>query len=337
MKTRTAFSLLASITLLVSLFGISGAPVLAANTVVKISPATGSVVAGQTVAINVSIEGAANLYGAEVHITFDPALLEVIDADGGTDGVQIGHGGFLSPNFVAQNQANNATGGIDYAISQMPPKTGVNGNGALATITFRGKAAGTSAVNITTALLADPNGAQIPSTTQNGSLTVSGSATPSPAPTASPSPSPSPTTTPVPTPGPGVCSHIQGYHTVRVGETLYAIGRAYATKPASIASCNGIVNANRLYVGARLAIPVDPWSPVPPGPTAQRQFTPGGTPVPTPVPTPTPACRYYHMVRYGETLSLIAWRYGVSMWAIARANNIYNLNLIYAGQVLCIP
>jgi len=42
-------------------------------------------------------------------------------------------------------------------------------------------------------------------------------------------------------------------------------------------------------------------------------------------------------VRYGETLTRIGYMYGVSIWAIAAANHIYNLNLIYAGQVLCIP
>ncbi|MGQ9909719.1 MAG: LysM peptidoglycan-binding domain-containing protein [Candidatus Flexifilum sp.] len=46
---------------------------------------------------------------------------------------------------------------------------------------------------------------------------------------------------------------------------------------------------------------------------------------------------FYHVVQYGETLSRIAARYGVNMWSIAAANNIYNLNHIYAGQVLLIP
>ncbi|HQE99625.1 MAG TPA: LysM domain-containing protein, partial [Anaerolineae bacterium] len=58
---------------------------------------------------------------------------------------------------------------------------------------------------------------------------------------------------------------IQGYHVVRPGESLYAIGRAYATRPEVIAAANGIANPNRLWVGQRLAIPVAPWSPIPPG------------------------------------------------------------------------
>ncbi len=45
----------------------------------------------------------------------------------------------------------------------------------------------------------------------------------------------------------------------------------------------------------------------------------------------------YHTVRYGETLSSIGWRYGVSTYTIANANGLDNPNYIYAGQVLYIP
>ena len=44
-----------------------------------------------------------------------------------------------------------------------------------------------------------------------------------------------------------------------------------------------------------------------------------------------------HVVAPGETLFRIAQRYGVSMTAIAQANGISNLNLIYSGQRLTIP
>ncbi|WP_235907404.1 LysM peptidoglycan-binding domain-containing protein [Niallia circulans] len=39
----------------------------------------------------------------------------------------------------------------------------------------------------------------------------------------------------------------------------------------------------------------------------------------------------------GDTLSAISQRYGVSVSAIAEANNIQNVNQIYAGQKLVIP
>jgi LysM repeat protein len=45
----------------------------------------------------------------------------------------------------------------------------------------------------------------------------------------------------------------------------------------------------------------------------------------------------YHKVRYGETLYSIGRHYGVSPYRISEANNLYNPNYIYAGQVLHIP
>jgi hypothetical protein len=47
---------------------------------------------------------------------------------------------------------------------------------------------------------------------------------------------------------------------------------------------------------------------------------------------------FYHTVRYGEYLSLIAQRYGVSAQAILNANpHITNPNLIYYGTLIFIP
>lgn len=45
----------------------------------------------------------------------------------------------------------------------------------------------------------------------------------------------------------------------------------------------------------------------------------------------------YHVVQPGETMYSISMHYGVSMWSIACANGIYNLNYIYVGMVLFIP
>jgi LysM repeat protein len=96
-------------------------------------------------------------------------------------------------------------------------------------------------------------------------------------------------------------------HVVKVGETLSSIARQYGVSPDAIARANGITNPNLIYVGQRLVIP-----------SGQS----GGR---------------VHVVRAGETLIGIAWRYGVDAWAIARANNITNLNRIYVGQRLLIP
>ena len=44
-----------------------------------------------------------------------------------------------------------------------------------------------------------------------------------------------------------------------------------------------------------------------------------------------------HIVQWGENLTSIARRYGVTIQAIVRANGLYNANRIYAGQRLVIP
>ncbi|MCB9157544.1 MAG: LysM peptidoglycan-binding domain-containing protein [Caldilineaceae bacterium] len=44
-----------------------------------------------------------------------------------------------------------------------------------------------------------------------------------------------------------------------------------------------------------------------------------------------------HRVQYGESLSAIAARYGVSAQTLASTNGIYNVNMIRVGQVLVIP
>jgi LysM repeat protein len=121
---------------------------------------------------------------------------------------------------------------------------------------------------------------------------------------------------------------ILGYHTVRAGETLFCIGRAYQVSPWAIAAQNGINAVNAIYAGQVLAIPNAPWN-APAGPTCARQI---GNP-----PPPPPVCRAYYSVRFGDTLLGIARWFGVDVYTLAARNNVYNLNRIFAGSVLCIP
>lgn len=47
-------------------------------------------------------------------------------------------------------------------------------------------------------------------------------------------------------------------------------------------------------------------------------------------------CPVYHRVVRGDNLTVIAWRYGVSVNQLMRWNNIYNPDRIYVGQTLVI-
>lgn len=116
---------------------------------------------------------------------------------------------------------------------------------------------------------------------------------------------------PVPTPAPS--STVR--HTVRSGETLYAIAARYGTSVSAIAAQNNLANVNLIRVGQVLVIRT------------------GAT---TPPPAPTPSQTRY-TVRAGDTLYRIALRYNTTVSAITAANRISNPSLIRVGQVLVIP
>ena len=118
------------------------------------------------------------------------------------------------------------------------------------------------------------------------------------------------------------------YHIVQPGQNLSSIASWYGVSVWSLARANGIWNPDYIYVGQTLVIPG--WNPNPcPGC--------GYPPPPPPNPWPGPIYRCAYRVQYGDSMMAIAWRYRVDAWALARANGIYNLNWIYAGQVLRIP
>jgi len=96
-------------------------------------------------------------------------------------------------------------------------------------------------------------------------------------------------------------------HTVKWGETLGWIAWRYRVTVADIMDANGLTNANYIYAGQKLTIPGD--------------F----------------ADEVEYVVKTGDTLLAIAADFNVSVWDIARRNGIWNINLIFPGDVLIIP
>ncbi|MBC8262503.1 MAG: LysM peptidoglycan-binding domain-containing protein [Anaerolineales bacterium] len=137
------------------------------------------------------------------------------------------------------------------------------------------------------------------------------------APTAAPTSTPVPTTastaapTTAPTAAPTKAPSGGTTHVVQPGENLFRIALHYEMSYESVAAANGIVNPNLIHVGQRLTIPT------------------GGT-------APTTSART-HVVQPGENLFRIALRYGVTVEALAVANDISNISLIHTGQQLRIP
>lgn len=130
-----------------------------------------------------------------------------------------------------------------------------------------------------------------------------------------PQPAAQPTEEPTPavTPAPAATSFV---HVVQAGENLAAIAYRYGVSVDDLVKVNGLRSADWIYVGQHLIIPA-----AAPAATA----------------TPTRAAGRVHVVQAGENLTWIAQRYGVSVTALMRANNITDPDTIYVGQQLIIP
>jgi LysM repeat protein len=104
-------------------------------------------------------------------------------------------------------------------------------------------------------------------------------------------------------------------HIVQVGETLSSIASRYGVTVEAIMAANGLANPNYIYVGQRLTIPGGADGPTDGG------WGQGG--------------RY--VVKAGETLTSIAFRFGTTVAALAAANGLSNADYVYVGQVLNVP
>ena len=292
--------------MIILIASLSGAPVLAQGAAtVRVDPSASSVQVNDTASIAIKVDNIANLTAFELHLSFDPAVLEVTGMT---------NGGFVAADFTAQNKFDNAAGTIDYAIAQMN-RTPAQGNGTLLNIVFRAKGAGSTTVTTRATpaapdglLFADQNGIAIQVSWVPGNINV-GVGTPTntgmpPPTTAVPttvvpttpvSTTPAPTTpvsttsvptTPVPTtpsptitPTPGTL----GTHVVRWGEWVYCIARAYRVSPWAIIQTNHLWWPYIIFSNQKLIIPNVPWTNMTAGRVCQAQFS---TSTPTPTPTP---------------------------------------------------
>lgn len=112
-------------------------------------------------------------------------------------------------------------------------------------------------------------------------------------------------TKPVTNNGPVHTAVNQTTYTVQAGDTLSSIAARYGTTWQNLQAINGIANANLIYPGQVLKV--------------TGTATSANTAV-------------YYTVRWGDTLSSIATRYGTTWQYLQKLNNIANPNMIYEGQ-----
>ena len=134
-----------------------------------IDPPTQQIAVGSRGTTAVRVANATSLYGVEFHLAFDSSVVQVVDADPNTPGVQVGLGSWFSgkEHFVARNQVSN--GVIEFAVSLVAP-TGPDGSGELAVITWQRGGTSPSALTLAQTKLSDRNGLAICHTVENGRI-----------------------------------------------------------------------------------------------------------------------------------------------------------------------
>lgn len=118
-------------------------------------------------------------------------------------------------------------------------------------------------------------------------------------------------------------------YVIRPGDTLGKIARAHGTSVAELKAFNRL-SGDMVRAGERLLIPES--ATVAPSATAEAVTTAPETPVAGPS-----SDAFKHTVAPGESLAVIANRYGVRIGDIAVANKVRDPSLIRAGQELIIP
>jgi LysM repeat protein len=128
---------------------------------------------------------------------------------------------------------------------------------------------------------------------------------------------------------------------VSPGETLTMLAQRYGVSVQALIHVNNLPNENFVYSGQRLLIP-DPLMVFAERPQQEQptQSVIDSAPSPVieqPAAAPQSVESVYYTVGPGDTLAAIAQRFGISVAAIAEANNLTNWNFVWYGQRLRIP
>ncbi|WP_300667478.1 LysM peptidoglycan-binding domain-containing protein [Desulfoluna sp.] len=111
------------------------------------------------------------------------------------------------------------------------------------------------------------------------------------------------------------------YHKVKSGDTLSSLAKRYRTSIKTISKANGLSNRHIIVVGKKIKIP-------------QRGYTTRGYYANTPLNGTKRPTR--HVVHKGESLWLIARKYGTTPTEIKEVNRLSS-NTLKVGQVLSLP
>ncbi len=121
---------------------------------------------GSTFTVNVLLNGAQNVYSVPLQLTYDPKLLQVVNVSNGTLLSQDGQ------IVTVTHREDDSTGTMQVTASRPPGASGVNGQGAVVTLTFMAKAPGQSSLTIARGGARDPAMQALPVNGATAAVTI---------------------------------------------------------------------------------------------------------------------------------------------------------------------
>lgn len=122
-------------------------------------------------------------------------------------------------------------------------------------------------------------------------------------------------------------------YTVERGDSLWSIAKKHGITVAELAKANSVTSGTALKPGRKLIVPGKPGQPAVSAAATETAALPTTT-------AAKPAANgetVKHTVQSGESLGVIARKYGISVGELAAANNITDPSKVRAGQQLVVP
>jgi hypothetical protein len=128
------------------------------------------------VEVPIEIRDVEGLYAIDIQIAFDPAVVQVEDANPSQSGVQPALGTFLDAGLTLFNEVDNETGLIRFVMTQANPSEAKSGDGVVLVLYLTGVRAGESDLEVTFLELSTRAGEAIEVEPVSGIVTVSADA-----------------------------------------------------------------------------------------------------------------------------------------------------------------
>ncbi len=142
------------------------------GTVLKVDPASVLLpVCTASTGVAIKVDNVENMAGVQFDVTYNPAVVQVVDADSTRDGVQISVDPVFSSGFIAQNTVDTVNGRIKFG-AVLLGGSNIDGNTGLVEINFQPVAPGDSPLTLENTILANSNTQAITHTLQNGNISV---------------------------------------------------------------------------------------------------------------------------------------------------------------------